>query len=209
MSEAGNVRAELVEFYEEEAASRRRGAPSGRRVEWLNEFVGAIGDARARRVIDLGAGPGTDADAFVDAGWRYIGVDLAPANGALARERGCDVLAGSLFELPFVNDTFDVGWSMSTLMHVPDAEMATALASISRVLRPGSPLAVGQWGGSLGAVYSEREPPGMRRLFDLRSAERNRDLLGSIGVVEHFDVWDTGPDDWEYHAAIVRTATDA
>lgn len=75
----------------------------------------------------------------------------------------------------------------------------------TRVLRSGAPLMIGQWGGSLGEIESDTTVAGLPRLFSLRSAERNRQLLHDHGTIEHWDVWDAGPDDWEYHVAIIRT----
>lgn len=198
------IQAELARFYEEEAHLRRRGPAQGRRVEWLERFVALLVSEERRSVIDIGAGPGTDGAAFVAVGCTYVGLDLAQANGVLALERNLCVIVGSLFDLPVVDASFDAVWSMSTLMHVPDADVDRALESICRVARPGAPVMIGQWGGSLGAVYSEGEPSGMRRLFDLRTVDRNRALLEAHGSIEQWEVWDTGPGGWEYHAAILR-----
>ena len=202
------VRADLSRFYEHEATNRLRGRPSGWRVGWLEEFAGSIAAEGRRSVLDVGAGPGTDAHTFLSAGVEYTGVDLAVANGVLAREAAATVVAASLFELPFPEASFDAGWSMSTLMHVPTAEVGTAMQSICRVLVPGAPLMIGQWGGSLGDIDSDHMVPGLPRLFSLRTAARNRKLLALHGTIEQWEVRDAGPDGWEYHAAVLRVAGD-
>lgn len=158
-------------------------------------------------MLDIGAGPGSDASGFVDAGIGYRGVDLAPANAALARNDGFDVIAASLFDLPFASQTFDAGWTMSTMMHVPDGEASAAFSEIARTLAPGAPLAVGTWGGSLGDVVStKRGDDSHRRLFCLRPWERNREMLEEIGAVEHAEAWAAGDPGWEYQFAVVRIA---
>jgi ubiquinone/menaquinone biosynthesis C-methylase UbiE len=199
------VRADLAKFYEHEAASRSRGPATGRRVEWLADCAQQFAAEGSRTVLDVGAGPATDATAFESVGIAYAGIDLAVANGMLAAEHGSTVLAASLFDLPFGNDTFDSGWSMSTLMHVPEMEVGDALREVTRVLRSGAPLMIGQWGGSLGDIDADVTVAGLPRLFSLRSTERNRKLLGDHGTIEHWDVWDAGPEGWEYHIAIIRT----
>ncbi len=68
---------------------------------WLAEFADSIRAEGRRSVIDVGAGPATDAPAFLDAGVEYVGIDLAVANGVLANESGATVVAASLFDLPF------------------------------------------------------------------------------------------------------------
>jgi len=203
------VRADLSRFYEHEANNRLRGRPSGWRVEWLDEFAASVAAEGCRNVLDIGAGPATDASAFLLAGIEYTGVDLAVANGVLAREAAATVVAASLFDLPFPDASFDAGWSMSTMMHVPTAEVDVAMQSICRVLRPGAPLMIGQWGGSLGDIDSDHTVPGLPRLFSLRSADQNRELLEPYGTIEHWERRDAGPDGWEYHAAVLRIALTA
>ncbi|MGB3734507.1 MAG: class I SAM-dependent methyltransferase [Ilumatobacter sp.] len=198
------VRADLARFYEHEATNRLRGRPSGWRVAWLAEFADSIRAEGRRSVIDVGAGPATDAPAFLDAGVEYVGIDLAVANGVLANESGATVVAASLFDLPFPDASFGSGWSMSTLMHVPTNEVADAMRSICRVLVPGAPLMIGQWGGTLGDIDSDHTVPGLPRLFSLRSADTNRELLGRHGSIERWEIRDAGPDGWEYHAAVLR-----
>lgn len=198
------VRADLARFYEHEAANRLRGRPAGWRVEWLEEFVRIAIEDGARSVLDVGAGPGSDAPAFLSAGIDYVGVDLARTNALLAAEAGAAVIAASLFDLPFPDSTFEAAWSMSTLMHVPEAEVADALSEITRVLVPGALLMVGQWGGSLGDIDSDHTAAGLPRLFSLRTAERNRELLANHTEVVRWEVRDVGPAGWEYHGAVLR-----
>lgn len=204
MATMNRVRADLARFYEHEAANRRRGRPAGWRVDWLAEFADALGRDGCASVLDVGAGPGTDASVFLGVGLRYTGIDLAVGNGRLAAQRGATVIAASMFDLPFRDGTFDAGSSMSTLMHVPEREVASALDEIMRVLAPGAPLMVGQWGGSLGVIDSDHTVPGLPRLFCLRPADRNRALLEAHGSIERWEVRNVGPAGWEYHAAILR-----
>lgn len=200
------VRADLARFYEHEATHRLRGRPSGWRVAWLAEFARSIADEGCLDVLDVGAGPATDAPAFLGAGLDYTGVDLAAENGVLAREAGATVIPASLFDLPFRDSTFAAGSSMSTMMHVPTDEVAAALHAIRRVLVPGAPLMIGQWGGPLGDIDSDHTVPGLPRLFSLRSAETNRELLGGHGSIERWEVREAGPEGWEYHLAVLRVA---
>ncbi|MEP1125106.1 MAG: class I SAM-dependent methyltransferase [Ilumatobacter sp.] len=201
------VRADLARYYEHEAANRLRGRPSGFRLGLLDRFTEMIVAEGRRSVLDVGAGPATDASAFLDAGIVYTGVDLAVANGALAGEAGADVIAASMFDLPFRDETFSAGWSMSTLMHVPTDQVAVTMRSICRVLMRGAPLMIGQWGGRLGDIDSDHTVPGLPRLFALRTAAHNRALLAAHGTIERWEVRDAGPDGWEYHVAVVRLAS--
>lgn len=67
-----------------------------------------LGEERAS-ILDLGAGTGFDGPAFVDAGLRYVGVDLAHANCRLAADQDIDVVHGSIGDVPIRRHRFDAG----------------------------------------------------------------------------------------------------
>lgn len=114
-----SVQQSLRAYYEEEARLRLRKPVTGRRVELRDEFLTLLRAEGRRSVVDFGAGPGRDGEALVIEGLDYVGLDLANANGVLAAERGITVVQGSVDAPPIRAESFDAGWSMSTLMHIP------------------------------------------------------------------------------------------
>ena len=199
---------DLAEFYEEEAASGRRSAPRGRRLDFRARCIETFRDEGCRSVLEVGCGPGHERPAFADAGLDYVGIDLAIGNAERAPDFGATVIPASLYAPPFRRNAFDAGWSMSTLMHVPIARFDDAMEAIVTVLRPGAPLGIGIWGSSDGAdreFVSEFAGHGTRRLFSLRTAERNLELFERHVTVEHLAVEDLGPDEWAYHLVTART----
>jgi SAM-dependent methyltransferase len=155
-------------------------------------------------VLEVGAGPGRDGTAFTEAGLAYTGVDLAPASAGACRARGLDVRVASVLELPFASGAFDAGWTMSTLLHVADADLDAALAEIVRVLRPAAPLAVGLWGGRDLEGPGGEATHGPARFFSFRSDEKVRAALERHGVVERWETW-PGASDLHYQFAVLRT----
>ncbi len=191
---------QLREYYEAEAAAGTRELRAeGRRADLRNAFLSSIDPGRVRTVLDVGAGPGSDGVGFEAAGIRSIGVDLAVGNGHLARRRGATVLAGSVLGLPFADDSFDAVWSMSTLMHLADDEVAQAVAEIRRVARLGSPALISQWGGAPQVLYdSEPDGPELVRRFVHRPLARNVELLQPLGQVVDTECWDDFDFGWQY-----------
>lgn len=198
------VRADLKAYYEAEAQQGSRKLPAGRRVELRSQFLELLGDEGRHSVVDFGSGPGGDGLAFEQAGHAYVGLDLAHGNAVLAAEQAVKVLPASLSEPPLRNQSFDAGWSMSTLMHLPEAEVPQAIGAMAAVLRSGAPLIVGMWGGMQGEHLSDIQIEGQRRLFRLQSPERNRELLESAMLLEREEVWSIGPDDWNYQVFLLR-----
>ncbi len=199
-----NISRDLRSYYEAEATLRKRKPLSSMRVALIDEYILLLRDEGRRSVIDFGAGPGLDGARFVNAGHRYVGVDLAHGNAVLAGENNVTVVQAHLGALPFQPRRFDAGWSMSTLMHIREVDTADALHEMIAVLRPGAPMHVGLWGGPDGDVISEQGIDGQRRLFSLRSFRRNQELLGAFATIEWSTSWDFGPEEWPYHLFRLR-----
>ena len=148
MEPATDPVADLRRYYETEAELRRRRGPvrRGLRREVRAEFLDLLAAERRHSVLELGAGPGRDGEAFAAAGHHHVGLDLAHGNGRLAAEVGLTVVQASITAAPVRPGSFDAGWSMSTLMHLPPFDAGVALGELVGALRPGSPAVLGQWG---------------------------------------------------------------
>lgn len=96
--------------------------------------------AEGRDVLEVGCGTGLILRRFVGVARRAVGVDLSPGMLTHARARGLEVLEGSAQSLPFDDATFDLTVSFKTLPHVRD--LASALAEMARVTRPGGAMLV-------------------------------------------------------------------
>ena len=91
--------------------------------------------ARGGRVLEVGCGTGLILERLARVADDAKGIDLSPGMLARARERGLDVVLGSVTDIPFADDQFDLVCSFKVLAHVPD--IGRALAEIGRVTRPG------------------------------------------------------------------------
>ncbi len=94
---------------------------------------------------------------------------------------------------------------MSTLMHVPNGAIGSALSEVSRVLKPAGTAAIGVWGGPDIEDYSDKDlregkPP---RFFSRRSDKRWMAMLREVGAVEVFESWGSN-EDFFYQFAVVR-----
>ena len=204
MSEPDAVVADLRSYYEREAALDLRRSRTGMRVDLHADFVELLRHEGRSRLLELGCGPGHDAAGFLEAGIDAVGLDLAVGNATLGAERGVRIVAGSIAAPPFNLDSFDAGWSMSTLMHVPESEVEVVVTRMVRPLRAGAPLMVGLWGGERRDEIDTTRLPGERRLFSLRPFERNAELLSAAGSIGTSEIRGTSPEGWEYHTFLIR-----
>ena len=109
-----------------------------------------MGDLAGRRVLDVGCGDGALAYAAALRGAEAVGVDPDSAMLAAARSRvaetgvGATFLEGRAEHLPFPDASFDVVVAVTVLCFVSDA--MAAMREMTRVLRPGGQLVIGELG---------------------------------------------------------------
>ncbi len=126
--------ARTVESYEEIAAAYAR-ETSGPGV--LAEAVTRLAEAVPEgRVLDIGSGPGWDADRLEDAGLTVRRTDLTQAFIDLQRARGkdvdrLDVINGDL------GGPYDAVLMLHVLQHIEPDDLADVLGKVVRALRPG------------------------------------------------------------------------
>jgi len=92
------------------------------------------------RILDAGCGSGRNMIELNRHG-TVTGVEISPTSAALARDRDAgEVLTGSVLEMPFADDSFDLAVSLDVIEHLDD-DLA-ALRELRRVVAPGGALLV-------------------------------------------------------------------
>jgi len=109
------------------------------------EIISKI-DWRGKRVLEVGAGIGTDARNIIQRGALYTGINVdRGSTEATSQALRVFSLPGTALErsatsLDFADGTFDAVYSFGVLQHIP--EVGKAVAEIHRVLKPGGELLV-------------------------------------------------------------------
>ena len=198
---------DLISYYTNEVQARQDRELPDSRVRVRAAYLHQLDDEGRPSVIEIGCGPGRDGEAFAAAGFAYTGVDLAPASVEACRSLGLDAQVASVLELPFEDATFEAGWTMSTLLHIADADLDKALAEIVRVLRPGAPVGIGLWGDEVGGerVWQDESGFGPGRFFSIRTDSVMREALARHGTVEQWLSWRDGDGPMHYQWAVLRT----
>jgi SAM-dependent methyltransferase len=106
----------------------------------LERVIGELDLAPDPRILDAGCGSGRNMVELARRG-AVTGVELAEASAALARGRGAgEVTEGSVMEMPFAEDSFDLAVCLDVIEHLPDDR--GALRELRRVIAPGGALVV-------------------------------------------------------------------
>lgn len=92
-------------------------------------------------LLDVGCGPGHDAEYYTINGANAMGIDRSPRQIEIAIERGGGTLVvGDMDDLPYKSDTFDVVTSVYALQASDD--VPKALREMARVAKPGATILV-------------------------------------------------------------------
>jgi SAM-dependent methyltransferase len=102
-------------------------------------------DWRDKRVLEIGLGQGAESEQLIRRGARWSGLDLTEESIDRVRSRLTvrgmtyeGLKQGSVLDIPWPDNTFDIVFSHGVLHHVPDIRQAQG--EIRRVLRPGGTL---------------------------------------------------------------------
>jgi ubiquinone/menaquinone biosynthesis C-methylase UbiE len=96
--------------------------------------------AHGKSVLEAGCGTGLVLSRLAEVASSARGFDLSPKMVQRARARGLSVALGSVTQVPFRSDTFDLVCSFKVLAHVP--QITDALSELARVTKPGGMLAL-------------------------------------------------------------------
>jgi SAM-dependent methyltransferase len=111
----------------------------------IDPLLDAANVGRGERVLDVATGPGYVAAGAAERGAEAVGVDVAEAMVALARERHPEVefLRADAEALPFSDASFDAVVANFLVLHLGRPERASG--EFSRVLVPGGRIALSAW----------------------------------------------------------------
>ena len=100
-----------------------------------------FGEAKGRKVLEIGLGLGADHECFARAGADLHGIDLTPRAVEITRRRlemqglKSELRVGDAEALPYADRSFDLVYSWGVIHHSPNT--AQAAREILRVLKPG------------------------------------------------------------------------
>jgi SAM-dependent methyltransferase len=194
------VEDDLRAFYSRELRDRADRPLGEDRERRLQAFIETCAAEGRRHVVEVGCGAGRDGRVMAEAGLEYTGVDLSHTGVEICRKLGLAAHEASAAQLPLPSNSYDAGWSMSTLMHLPDPGMEHALAELGRVVKSDGILEVGVWGGTKDGERVDSHG----RYFRQRTDEELRARLSTIGEVVAFDTWQWFDDGGHYQWARLR-----
>ncbi len=142
------------------------------------------------RLVEIGAGTGQDSEFFAANGVEVLATDLSPESVERCRRKGLNARTMDLRQPDLPTGSFDAAYSVNCLLHVPNTELAAALAAVASLLRPGGLLFLGLYGSDVAeegiAPWDRHDPP---RFFSWRTDEQiQRYAAESFEIVDFHTV---------------------
>ncbi len=189
MNRYDDVTAQLRSAYATSAKQRDQGTKTQWKLDERRAFLNRLAVEGKRRLLEIGAGTGHDGAYFVENGLEVVATDLTPEMVDLCREKGLEAHVMDVLQLDFADASFDAVWTINCLLHVPNADLPSALIEIDRVLRPEGLFFFGVYGGDVvGEGINEddwHDPP---RFFSFRSDDELQTFVRTSFEIVDFHV---------------------
>ena len=104
---------------------------------WDMRDAAILSHIRGQDILDAGCGEGITFERVIKAFPDAIvhGLDVDPENIRICKQHGLNVTEGSLYDLPFADNSFDTSLLIEVIEHLESPD--TALKELSRVTKPG------------------------------------------------------------------------
>jgi SAM-dependent methyltransferase len=181
----GDVIGSLRESYDNSADERNATVREPWKAEERAAFLGRLRRQRATRLLEVGAGVGTDSLFFQEQGLSVVATDLSPQMVAKCQEKGLDARVAGFLDLDFRPESFDAVYAFNCLLHVPNADLPPVLETIRLLLRPGGMFFVAVYGGDGTEGVWDGDWVAPHRFFSLRTNDQIQQLArGSFELVD-------------------------
>ena len=112
----------LIESYEKHAYQRESSTTDEFKERERSEFLKLLKVERRKSLLEIGCGPGRDAQFFQSQGFQVLAVDNAPTMVRLTTEKEVTAQVLDCYNLDQIDGTFDAVYTLNCLLHIPKKE---------------------------------------------------------------------------------------
>ena len=167
----------LIESYEKHAYRRESSTTDEFKKRERSEFLELLKEEKRRTILEIGCGPGRDAQFFQSQGFQVLAVDNAPTMVKLTTEKGVTAQVLDCYDLNQIKETFDAVYTLNCLLHIPKKDIGHIFSLISTRLNRNGLIYLGLWGGENFEGILEQDTYEPKRFFSFWEAEA---LLGVV-----------------------------
>ena len=176
----------LVNSYEKYAHERASHSPDEFKVQERSEFLKFLEAEERETLLEIGCGPGWDAQFFQSQGLRVLAVDNTPTMVNLTAEKGIAAQVLDCYDLDQINERFDAVYTMNCLLHIPKRDFDQILYLISRRLNDSGLMYLGIWGDQNFEGIWEKDRYEPKRFFSFWKVEALLEILQRSFRLEYY-----------------------
>src|SRR5262245_44649069 len=182
-----DVKSLLRDIYDRAVEQRERKPSPAWELEQRDAFLRLLHRECRRSILEIGAATGADGKFFADHGLDVVCVDLSPKMVRQCQAKGLVAHVMDVADLRFPPSSFDAVYARNCLVHVPKAELETALAEIAKVLKPGGPFYLALYGGREFEGVWDGDSWEPKRFFSFHTDDGLREVVTRVFSVQSFD----------------------
>ena len=176
----------LVNSYEKYAHERASHSPDEFKIQERSEFLKFLEAEERETLLEIGCGPGWDAQFFQSQGLRVLAVDNTPTMVNLTAEKGIAAQVLDCYDLDQINERFDAVYTMNCLLHIPKQDFDRILLLISRRLNDNGLMYLGIWGDQNFEGIWEQDGYEPKRFFSFWKVEALLEVLQRSFKLEYY-----------------------
>jgi SAM-dependent methyltransferase len=140
------IKSNLIEAYNKNASERETYIIENWKLELRADFLSLIKEENKFSFLEIGAGAGKDSLFFQENGLSVKCIDLSPELVKICKQKGLDAQIMDMAQLSFPEESFDVVYTLNSLLHIPKEELPIVLKNIQMVLKPNGLFRLGVYG---------------------------------------------------------------
>ncbi len=198
---------DLRSTYNQDAPHRNKRKNSAWRRRIRREFLEQLQVEGKDRLLEIGAGPGTDSAFFAANNMQVIATDLSPGMIELCQQKGLEAYVMDFLNLDFPANSFDAIYGINCLLHVPKPNLPAVLAAIQQLLKPDGLFLLGMHGGIERDGPWEDDHHEPKRYFALYPDIEIQRIVKQIFILEQFEAIETearGNPDMHFQLMLLR-----
>ena len=193
----------LVKTYEKYAHERASYSLDEFKIQERSEFLKFLKAEERDTLLEIGCGPGQDAQFFQSQGFQVLAVDNTPTMVQLTAEKGIPAQVLDCYDLDQIDEHFDAVYTMNCLLHIPKRDFDQILYLISRRLNKGGLMYLGLWGDENFEGISEHDQYEPKRFFSFWKTEALLEVLQRSFRLEYYRRLEPR-EGWIFNSFIVR-----
>jgi ubiquinone/menaquinone biosynthesis C-methylase UbiE len=179
MTDKNNVVAKTIKTYEELADDYCKTHFDINEIKNIADFF--IQNLKGQKILDIGCGPGRDANYFSEHDLEVTGIDLTSNFVKMASQNvlNAKFMQMDMRNLDFPENTFDGIWACASFLHVPKEDAKNTLLGFRKILKSAGLIYLSVKQGNEEKFVEKDEYKGRTKFFAFYTQDEFKNLIES------------------------------